>query len=66
MVKTTIGFGLPTRAGTEKAHGEPPGEEELRGAKESLGWPTSPDFFVPSDVLDYYRLLGEDGANLEK
>ncbi len=65
MVKTKIGFGLPTRAGTEKAHGEPPGEEELRGAKEGLGWPTSPDFFVPSDVLDYYRLLGEDGANLE-
>ena len=34
MVRTTIGYGLPTRAGTAKAHGEPPGDVELDGAKD--------------------------------
>ena len=42
-VKTIIGFGPPTRAGTEKAHGEPPGDKELNGAKENLGWPLEPE-----------------------
>ena len=32
--KTTIGFGAPTKAGTNKAHGEALGAEELKGAKE--------------------------------
>ncbi len=55
MVRTQIGFGLPTRAGTSKAHGEAPGEEELNGAKVNLGWPLEPRFFVPEDVLAFYR-----------
>ena len=54
-VRTTIGYGLPTRAGTEKAHGEPPGDEELNGAKRKLGWPEVPRFLVPDDVLAYFR-----------
>src|SRR5690606_5177131 len=34
IVRTTIGYGLPTRAGTAKAHGEPPGETELNRSEE--------------------------------
>ncbi len=41
---TIIGFGLPTRQGTSKAHGEPPGDVELDGAKKNLGWPLQPRF----------------------
>lgn len=63
--KTIIGFGLPTRAGTEKAHGEPPGEEELRGAKEKLGWPVEPDFYVPEEVLEFFRQAVDKGARAE-
>ncbi|MDQ4100245.1 MAG: transketolase, partial [Chloroflexota bacterium] len=37
--RTTIGKGMPNRQGTAKAHGEPPGEEERRLAKEALGLP---------------------------
>lgn len=66
VAKTTIGFGLPTRAGTEKAHGEPPGAEELRGAKEKLGWPLEPDFYVPDEVLEFYRRAVEKGEQAEK
>ena len=35
--KTTIGFGAPKKAGTEKVHGAPLGAEELAGAKAALG-----------------------------
>ncbi len=52
---TTIGFGLPTRQGTNKAHGEPPGDAELNGAKEKLGWPLEPRFYIPEDVLAYFH-----------
>src|SRR5246127_2585347 len=33
--KTTIGYGAPTKAGTNKAHGEALGAEELQAAKEN-------------------------------
>jgi transketolase len=63
--RTTIGFGMPTRAGTQKAHGEPPGDEELNGAKLALGWPLEPRFYVPEDVLAYFHDAREQGEELE-
>ena len=65
IVPTTIGYGLPTRAGTAKAHGEPPGEAELDGAKETLGWPKEPRFFLPEDVLAFFRQAIEQGKEQE-
>lgn len=61
-VRTQIGFGLPNRAGTPQAHGEPPGVDELKGAKNALGWPLEPDFYIPEDVLEFYRQAVETGA----
>jgi transketolase len=55
LCRTIIGYGLPTRAGTAKAHGEPPGDEELNAAKTAVGWPIEPRFFIPDDVLEHYR-----------
>lgn len=65
VCRTHIGFGLPTRQDTEKAHGEPPGEAELEGARKKLGWPMEPRFFIPVDVLDYYRRAVGRGDQLE-
>ncbi|MCA9924315.1 MAG: transketolase, partial [Anaerolineales bacterium] len=65
VCRTIIGYGLPTRAGTSKAHGEPPGDAELNGAKENLGWPVEPRFFVPDEVLAFYRQAVNKGAELE-
>jgi len=65
MVPTTIGYGLPTRAGTAKAHGEPPGEAELDGAKEALGWPKEPRFYLPEDALGYFRQAIRHGKEQE-
>lgn len=63
--RTQIGFGLPTRQGTAKAHGEPPGDEELNGAKTNLGWPLEPRFFIPEDALAHFRQAVTSGAKLE-
>ena len=63
--RTHIGYGLPTRQDTEKAHGEPPGEAELDGAKRNLNWPLEPKFYVPGDVLTFFRQARERGAQLE-
>jgi len=61
MVRTIIGYGLPTKQGTAAAHGEPPGEEELRRAKENLGWPLEPSFLVPDDVRANFEQAGQRG-----
>ena len=47
IVRSVIGIGFPTRAGTNKAHSDAPGEEEIRGAKKSYGWPQDAQFLVP-------------------
>ena len=65
MVRNTIGYGLPTRAGTAKAHGEPPGEAELDGAKENLGWPKEPRFYIPPESLAFFRTALTRGARQE-
>jgi transketolase len=59
--RTTIGYGAPTKAGTNKVHGEALGPEELKGAKEKLGISLEP-FSVPDDVLKAWREAGARGA----
>jgi transketolase len=65
MCRTTIGYGAPNKQGTAKAHGEPLGDEELNAAKENLGWPIEPRFFIPEDVLAFYRQAVDRGRELE-
>jgi len=63
--RTIIGKGMPNRGGTAKAHGEPPGDEERRLAKEALGLPQD-EFFVPQDVLQVMRGAVERGAERQQ
>ena len=53
--RTVIGFGSPNKAATSSAHGEPLGEEEVRLAKESLGWGYPEPFTVPQEASDHMR-----------
>jgi transketolase len=55
--RTTIGFGAPTKAGSEKAHGSPLGAAEIEGARKQLGW-TEPPFVVPADLRELWRQAG--------
>ncbi|MFT4382405.1 transketolase [Bartonella bacilliformis] len=59
--KTTLGFGAPKKAGTNKVHGAPLGEEEAAATREALGWEAE-SFMVPSDILDCWRLAGLNAA----
>ncbi|WP_010511708.1 transketolase [Komagataeibacter europaeus] len=59
--KTIIGFGLPTKAGTQKARSDAPGEEEIAGARKLLNW-HSPAFVIPEDLLKEWRAIGTKGA----
>jgi transketolase len=61
--KTTIGFGAPTKAGTEKCHGSALGADEVKGARENLGW-SAPAFEIPADIRDAWRAAGERSREL--
>ncbi|HXM00114.1 MAG TPA: transketolase [Rhizomicrobium sp.] len=60
--RTIIGFGMPTRAGTQKAHSDAPGAEEVAGAKKALGLPDG-TFVLADGVLDAWRKIGGQGAS---
>ncbi|MBV8726778.1 MAG: transketolase [Candidatus Eremiobacteraeota bacterium] len=63
-IRTHIGYGSP-KQDTFKAHGEPLGPDAVKATKEKLGWPLQPDFYVPDEVLRFYRDVGAKGAQLE-
>ncbi len=65
VVRNIIGYGLPTRQGTAKAHGEPPGDKELNAAKDNLDWPQEPRFYVPDEALAFFRRAAARGAEVE-
>ena len=58
--RTIIGFGAPSKAGTEKCHGSPLGADEIKGARHRLGW-SEPAFVVPADVREMWRQAGIRG-----
>jgi transketolase len=66
ILRTHIGYGSPHKQDTEKAHGSPLGEDEVRLTKEAYGWDPDAQFLVPEEVLDHYRATaGERGAKAE-
>ena len=58
--RTTIGFGSPNRAGSEKVHGAPLGADEIAATRAALGWEAGP-FEIPADVLADWRAAGSRG-----
>jgi transketolase len=62
---TTIGYGAPNKAGKSAAHGAPLGTEEIRGARETLGWPHGP-FAVPDEVVRLWSATAERGSAARK
>lgn len=52
---SVIGYGSPNKQGTSKAHGSPLGEDEVKLAKETLGIPLEPTFFVPEAVREFFK-----------
>jgi transketolase len=61
--RTTIGYGAPTKGGTEKCHGSPLGKAEIEAARTRLGWSHAP-FSIPADILAAWREAGSRGARV--
>lgn len=47
VVKTTIGYGSPNKAGSSSSHGSPLGDDEVAATKKALGWTSTEPFHVP-------------------
>lgn len=53
IIKTTIGYGSPEKAGLCASHGSPLGEAEVAATKTALGWDPTAYFHVPSEVAKH-------------
>ena len=59
--RTVIGFGMPGREGTQKAHSDAPGMEVVEAARRQLQWDWPP-FVIPDDLFNQWRAIGAGGA----
>ncbi len=66
VVRTTIGYGSPGKAGSSEAHGSPLGVQEVEATKKALGWEATEPFFVPADALAHFRSAVEAGARAQQ
>jgi transketolase len=64
--RTHIAFGSPNKQDTAASHGAPLGEEEVRLAKQNLGWPSDAQFYIPDEALARFRQAVNRGEELEK
>jgi transketolase len=63
-VRTHIGYGSPNRQDTQKAHGQPLGDDEVRLVKEAYGWDPDQTFHVPDDVRSHFDAVAAQGNTL--
>ena len=67
VLDSHIGYGSPNKQDTAAAHGEPLGDEEVRLAKSSYGWPEDQKFLVPDGVYEHFAAgIGARGATLKR
>lgn len=64
LVRTIIGYGAPEKQNTYEAHGSPLGPDELKRAKENLGWPTEM-FVIPGEALEHFRQALDQGKRAQ-
>ena len=62
QLRSHIGWPSPAMTDTSKAHGDPFPPEEIRATKAILGIPPDESFWVPDDVLAFYRAAGARGG----
>ncbi|MGH6889221.1 MAG: transketolase [Rhizomicrobium sp.] len=65
IVRSHIGYGAPKKQDTREAHGEALGEDQVRAAKRTYGWPEDKTFYVPDGVKERFAEgIGARGAKL--
>ena len=63
--RTIIGYGSPAKQGTSGVHGSPLGADEIKAARQQLGWTHKP-FEIPTDIRDMWRITGLRGCKERK
>ena len=58
---THIAHGAPNLQDTADAHGQPLGHEEVKLAKEMMGYPLDPEFYVDDSVYAFFKVAMERG-----
>ncbi|MBN1961208.1 MAG: transketolase [Deltaproteobacteria bacterium] len=66
IVRTTLGFGSPNKAGNCKAHGSPLGVDETKLTKQALGFDPEKSFAVPADATTHLRSAIKRGEAAQK
>ena len=64
-VRSVIGYGAPTKAGTAVSHGAALGADEVRATKLALGWDPDAEFHVPEPVYQAFDARPR-GARLQR
>jgi len=64
-LRTHIAYGSPNLQDSEKAHGSPLGEDEIRLMKQNFGWDPNKSFHVPDEVLAHTRIAVDKGKKAE-
>jgi transketolase len=59
--KTVIGYGAPNLCGSHDCHGAPLGEDEVKAARENLGWKHAP-FEIPDEIYAGWDATGKGEA----
>ncbi len=67
ICKTIIGKGSPNKAGLNKVHGAPLGDDEIIATRKAIGWDADP-FVIPQDIYDAWnaKSIGAERENAWK
>ncbi len=65
ILRTTIAWGSPGKAGHHSAHGSPLGADEVAATKTNLGYPSLESFHVPAGAREVWRGARARGEGLE-
>ena len=60
--ETTIGYGSPNKAGSEKSHGSPLGPDEVTATRKQLNWEAEP-FDISTEIRDLWRIAALRSKN---
>ncbi len=66
VLRTTIAFGSPGKAGSASSHGAPLGADEIEATKKNLGYPSLEPFWVDDEAREHWRTCVEKGARIQE
>lgn len=65
VLRTTIAYGSPGKAGSASSHGAPLGDDEIQATKKNLGYPSMEPFYVDAEARAHWRDCIGKGQRLQ-